>query len=137
MAQLKTASREEVTEVIGGFVMTMEGQADIKVGSDDYIRRVLTDALGDDKASGIIDRILVGRKSKGLDVLEVDGAARHRRAGQAGASAGAGHHDLLPRSRTCRRACWRNCRGPCRPKCCCASRSWTACSPPRWASSTR
>ena len=45
-------------------------QADIKVGSDDYIRKVLTDALGDDKANGIIDRILVGRKSKGLDVLK-------------------------------------------------------------------
>src|SRR5262249_24137269 len=70
MAQLKTASRDEVSEVIGGFVMTMEGQADIKVGSDDYIRKVLTDALGTDKASGIIDRILGGRKSKGLDVLK-------------------------------------------------------------------
>ena len=70
MAQLKSASREEVTEVIGGFVLTMEGQADIKVGSDEYIRKVLTDALGTEKASGIIDRILVGRKSKGLDVLK-------------------------------------------------------------------
>jgi flagellar motor switch protein FliG len=70
MAQLKTASREEVHEVVGTFVMTMESQADIKVGSDDYIRKVLTDALGNDKANGIIDRILVGRKSKGLDVLK-------------------------------------------------------------------
>ena len=70
MAQLKTASRDEVNEVVGGFVMTMDSQADIKVGSDDYIRRVLTDALGDEKASGIIDRIQVGRKSKGLDVLK-------------------------------------------------------------------
>jgi flagellar motor switch protein FliG len=70
MAQLKSASRDEVTEVIGGFVTHMDEQADIKVGSDDYIRKVLTDALGTDKASGIIDRILVGRKSKGLDVLK-------------------------------------------------------------------
>lgn len=70
MAQLKSASREEVSEIVSGFVGTMEGQADIKVGSDDYIRKVLTDALGNDKASGIIDRILVGRKSKGLDVLK-------------------------------------------------------------------
>ena len=70
MAQLKSASRDEVSEVIGGFVMTMEGQADIKIGSDDYIRKVLTDALGNEKATGIIDRILVGRKSKGLDVLK-------------------------------------------------------------------
>lgn len=70
MAQLKSASREEVSEVVGGFVTTMEAQADIKVGSDEYIRKVLTDALGTDKASGIIDRILIGRKSKGLDVLK-------------------------------------------------------------------
>jgi flagellar motor switch protein FliG len=70
MAQLKSASREEVCEVVGGFVATMDGQADIKVGSEDYIRNVLTNALGNDKASGIIDRILVGRKSKGLDVLK-------------------------------------------------------------------
>ncbi len=70
MTQLKSASREEVTEVIGSFVMTMDGQADIKVGTDDYVRKVLTDALGTEKASGIIDRILVGRKSKGLDVLK-------------------------------------------------------------------
>jgi flagellar motor switch protein FliG len=70
MAQLKSASRDEVSEVVGDFVTTMEEQADIKIGSDDYIRKVLTDALGDDKANGIIDRILVGRKSKGLDVLK-------------------------------------------------------------------
>ena len=70
MAQLKSASREEVSDVVGGFVDTMEMQADIKVGSDDYIRKVLTQALGDERASGIIDRIQMGRRSKGLDVLK-------------------------------------------------------------------
>lgn len=70
MAQIKSASREEVTNVVGDFVLTLDGQADIKVGTDDYIRKVLTDALGEDKASSIIDRILVSRKSKGLDVLK-------------------------------------------------------------------
>jgi flagellar motor switch protein FliG len=70
MAQLKSASREEVSEVVGSFVATMEAQADIKVGSDDYIRKVLTQALGDERAAGIIDRIQMGRRSKGLDVLK-------------------------------------------------------------------
>jgi flagellar motor switch protein FliG len=70
MAQIKSASREEVTNVVGDFVMTLDGQADIKVGTDDYIRKVLIDALGEDKATSIIDRILVSRKSKGLDVLK-------------------------------------------------------------------
>jgi flagellar motor switch protein FliG len=70
MAQLQSASREEVNDIVGGFVATMEVQADIRIGSDEYIRKVFTNALGDDKASGIIDRILVGKKSKGLDVLK-------------------------------------------------------------------
>jgi flagellar motor switch protein FliG len=70
MAQLKSASRDEVSGVLGSFCNVMEQQADIKVGSDEYIRKVLVEALGDDKANGIIDRILLGRKSKGLDVLK-------------------------------------------------------------------
>src|SRR5690606_6215679 len=70
MAQLKSASREEVNAVVGGLVTTIETQADIKVGSDEYIRKVLTEALGDERASGIIDRIQMGRRSKGLDVLK-------------------------------------------------------------------
>ena len=70
MAQLKSASRDEVSAVLSGFVNVMEESAGIQVGSDDYIRKVLVNALGDDKASGIIDRILLGRSSKGLDVLK-------------------------------------------------------------------
>jgi flagellar motor switch protein FliG len=70
MASLKTASRDEVGQVLSTFVDTMEGQADIKVGSDEYIRKVLVEALGDDKANNIIDRILLGQKRKGLDVLK-------------------------------------------------------------------
>ncbi len=70
MTQLKATSQDEVTDVVTDFVTTMSGQADIAVGSDDYIRKVLADALGNDKANGIIDRILVGPKGKGLDVLK-------------------------------------------------------------------
>jgi flagellar motor switch protein FliG len=70
MANLKSASREEVSSVLGGFVQVMEAQADIKVGSDEYIRKVLVSALGDDKANSIIDRILLGQKRSGLDVLK-------------------------------------------------------------------
>jgi flagellar motor switch protein FliG len=34
------------------------------------VRRVLVGALGEDKASGLIDRILLGRNSKGLEALK-------------------------------------------------------------------
>jgi flagellar motor switch protein FliG len=70
MAQLKGATREEVSGMLGTFVSVMDGQSGIKAGSDDYIRRVLVNALGDDKASGIIDRVLQGQASKGLDALK-------------------------------------------------------------------
>jgi flagellar motor switch protein FliG len=70
MAQLKSASRDEVTAVVGNFVEVMEQQADISTGSDEFIRSVLINALGEERANGIIDRILLDRKSKGLDILK-------------------------------------------------------------------
>ncbi|MGH8230728.1 MAG: flagellar motor switch protein FliG, partial [Steroidobacteraceae bacterium] len=40
------------------------------VGTDEYIRKVLNEALGADKAGGVIDRILRGRSSRGLEALK-------------------------------------------------------------------
>ncbi|MFN2349649.1 MAG: flagellar motor switch protein FliG, partial [Thioalkalivibrio sp.] len=45
-------------------------QTALGVGTDDYIRNVLTTALGEDKAGGLINRILLGRNSKGLEALK-------------------------------------------------------------------
>jgi flagellar motor switch protein FliG len=70
MAGLKTATNEEVTAVVGSFVTAMSDRASIEVGSDEYIKKILTSALGDEKASTILDRILLGRTSSGLDVLK-------------------------------------------------------------------
>jgi len=38
--------------------------------SDEYIRDMLTDALGVDKAGSVIDRILLGKNSKGIEQLK-------------------------------------------------------------------
>ena len=63
-----------VTQVAGTlstFLNEVETQASAAgVGSDDYIRNTLTRALGEDKAAGLIDRILFGRSSKGLEMLK-------------------------------------------------------------------
>lgn len=40
------------------------------MGAEDYIRNVLVGALGQEKAAGIIDRILLGGNSKGLESLK-------------------------------------------------------------------
>lgn len=70
MATLTSVSRERATEVLEGFVSELDTQTSLGVGADDYVRRVLVGALGEDKASGLIDRILLGRNSKGLEALK-------------------------------------------------------------------
>src|SRR3954453_5598569 len=70
MTQLQNISRSEVTLVLQEFTATVESQTSLGVGVDEYLRKVLIGALGEDKASGVIDRILFGRSSKGLESLK-------------------------------------------------------------------
>ena len=69
---------------------------------DEYIRNMPTSALGADKASGIIDRILLGRNSKGLN-NQMDGPARDCRTDPARTSSDHRDRDVVPRSRSGRR----------------------------------
>jgi len=70
MASLQGISKQDMNRVLQDFVQTVEQQTALGVGSDDYVRKVLTSALGDEKASSVIDRILTGRQSKGLEALK-------------------------------------------------------------------
>jgi flagellar motor switch protein FliG len=70
MTQLQNISRQEVSDVLNEFTQKLEGQTSLGVGVDDYLRKVLIAALGEDKAGGVIDRILFGRSSKGLEALK-------------------------------------------------------------------
>ncbi|MFI4894891.1 MAG: flagellar motor switch protein FliG [Steroidobacterales bacterium] len=70
MAQLSGISREEVSTVLTSFSTNVEQQTSFGVGTDEYIRRVLIEALGADKAGSVVDRILGGRSSRGLEALK-------------------------------------------------------------------
>lgn len=70
MASLKNVSRAMVNEVLKDFELMVREQTSIGIGSENYIRNMLVEALGEDKAGGLIDRILLGRNSKGLDALK-------------------------------------------------------------------
>jgi flagellar motor switch protein FliG len=59
-----------VSKVLSDFNLSVEGQTSLGVGVDEYLRKVLIGALGEDKARGVIDRILFGRSSKGLEALK-------------------------------------------------------------------
>lgn len=70
MAQLRDVSKEDVQSVVNEFVEAVGGQTGLGIGADDYIRTMLTQALGEDKASSLIDRILIGGNTTGLDTLK-------------------------------------------------------------------
>jgi flagellar motor switch protein FliG len=70
MAALSNVSRDRADSVLQRFITEIETQTSLGVGADEYVRRVLVNALGEDKASGLIDRILLGRNSKGLEALK-------------------------------------------------------------------
>lgn len=69
MSNLPTISRNEVQTVLGAFQEGVENQT--FSGSDDYIRKVLTTALGGDRANSISDRIQLGGNTKGLASLKL------------------------------------------------------------------
>jgi flagellar motor switch protein FliG len=75
MAALEGVSRVQVERVMHDFMF----QAGEKAGladSDDYIRSVLTKALGSDKAANLIERILHGGDTSGIEGLKwMDGAS--------------------------------------------------------------
>ena len=70
MAKLSNVSKEEVHGVITEFSSAVESQTSVGVGAEDFLRKVLVDALGQEKASSIIDRISIGRSTKGLEALK-------------------------------------------------------------------
>ena len=70
MAQMRNVHREQVEQVMSEFVEIVGDQTSLGVGSDGYIRKMLTQALGEDKANGLIDRILLGGNTSGLDSLK-------------------------------------------------------------------
>jgi flagellar motor switch protein FliG len=70
MSKLSGVSRDEVQAVVTEFTSSVETQTSVGVGTDEFLRKVLVDALGQDKASSIIDRINIGRSTKGLEALK-------------------------------------------------------------------
>jgi flagellar motor switch protein FliG len=70
MAALSGVSREQVEVVLDKLDADMGQQTSLGVGTEEYIRKILVNALGENKAGGLIDRILLGRSSKGLESLK-------------------------------------------------------------------
>ncbi|MFJ5444744.1 flagellar motor switch protein FliG [Methylobacillus methanolivorans] len=70
MASMKSIGHEQVESVLVSFLEEADKNTAIGLDSDEYIRSVLTKALGDDKASGLLNRILQTRDSSGIESLK-------------------------------------------------------------------
>ena len=75
MAGMENVKREEVDNVLGDFISATKNRANLGA-ADEYIRSVLTKALGTDKAANLLDRILQGNDNGGIESLKwMDSAA--------------------------------------------------------------
>lgn len=70
MATMKSVGRDQVETVVTEFLTEAEQSSNFGLDSDEYIRSVLTKALGDDKASSLLNRILQSRDASGIESLK-------------------------------------------------------------------
>lgn len=70
MMKLKNLSREDISEVFHEFMVSASSKTTIGMDSNDYIRNMLTQALGDDKAAGLLDRIMHNSDTSGIESLK-------------------------------------------------------------------
>ena len=70
MAELKEVSREQMSSVLGKFIGIADGKANIAGGSPDFVRRVLTQAVGKHKADMLLDRVSTGQAGQGIEALK-------------------------------------------------------------------
>jgi len=71
-AAIDNISRQQVDDVLRNFCSTVQEETGLGLGSDEYVRKVLINALGEDKAEGLIDRIIQGGNTKGLETQWMD-----------------------------------------------------------------
>ncbi|WP_299016144.1 flagellar motor switch protein FliG [uncultured Photobacterium sp.] len=70
MASMADLSQEKVSAVHRHFLEDIQKYTCIGMGSEDFVRNALVAALGEDKASNLVDQILMGSGSRGLDSLK-------------------------------------------------------------------
>jgi flagellar motor switch protein FliG len=70
MANLNQVSREQIQKVLDDFHNDAAGQTGLGADSEAYIKNVLTKALGSDRAAGLIERILHGGDTAGIEGLK-------------------------------------------------------------------
>lgn len=70
MATLNNVTRDRIQNVLKEFISQTDERTALGHNANDYIRKVLTKALGNEKAANLIDRILHGGDTSGIESLK-------------------------------------------------------------------
>ena len=70
MSAMKAIAHDQVAAVLHDFRQEAERSSSLGIDSDEYIRAVLTKALGDDKAASLLNRILGTKDASGIESLK-------------------------------------------------------------------
>jgi len=70
MVKVADLSQDTVNAVLDEFIGAIKQRTNIGVGTTDYVQNVFKRALGPDKASTILGRIIPGSSNKGLEILK-------------------------------------------------------------------
>jgi len=70
MAELKEVSREQMTSVLDKFIGVADSRANIANGSQEFVRKVLTQAVGKQKTDMLLDRVTAGQTGQGIEALK-------------------------------------------------------------------
>ncbi len=70
MASLSDVPREAVAGVLASLLTAASSKTSIGFGTAEYLRKVLVASLGERKAGSLLDRIIQGRESSGIEALK-------------------------------------------------------------------
>ncbi|MEM0910056.1 MAG: flagellar motor switch protein FliG [Pseudomonadota bacterium] len=70
MARMDDMTQSKISAVHGHFIEEIQNYSTIGFKSEDFVRRALISALGEDKAAHLLDQILAGSGAKGLESLK-------------------------------------------------------------------
>ncbi|MAI07119.1 MAG: flagellar motor switch protein FliG [Alphaproteobacteria bacterium TMED87] len=70
MFSVQDVDQDTVNLVLDEFLAIIKAQTSIGLGASNYIRNVLTKALGDSKAESVLSRITPSESRKGMDILQ-------------------------------------------------------------------
>ena len=69
MTEFSEITQAQLSTVLDGFIGTVRDTSSLNVGSEEFLRTVLSKALGDERANTVLPRIMPSTKSKAVESL--------------------------------------------------------------------